>query len=82
MAEHRPPLSSPGRLTLDRLGAAQLEALLLIGVATAGRYLQCYEKSAIHGGNIKKCFMEIDILQLFECANKKIFIVCEVAKDE
>ena len=63
-------------------GHERLEALLLIGVATAGRYLQCYEKSAIHGGNIKKCFMEIDILQLFECANKKIFIVCEVAKDE
>jgi hypothetical protein len=33
--DHRPPLSSPGRLALDGLDAAQLEALLLIGVATA-----------------------------------------------
>jgi len=33
-------------------------------------------------GIYKKCFMKIDILQLFECVNKKIFIVCEVAKDE
>ncbi len=33
--EHRPPPSSPGRRAPDRLGAAQPEVLLLIGVATA-----------------------------------------------
>ena len=44
VAEHRPPLSSPGRLALDRLGAAHLEVLLLIGVATAGRYMTSREE--------------------------------------
>jgi hypothetical protein len=44
VTEHRPPLSSPGRLALDGLGAAQLEVLLLISVVTADRYLQCHGK--------------------------------------
>ena len=35
VTEHRPPPSSQGRRAPDRLGAAQPEVLLLIGVATA-----------------------------------------------
>ena len=48
VAEHRPPLSSPGRLALDRLGAAHLEVLLLIGVVNEGRYT----KSRANGRHI------------------------------
>ena len=48
MAEHRPPLSSPGRLALDRLGAVHLEVLLLIGVATAGRYMTSRERDVVY----------------------------------